>query len=168
MFNALAFPGISDVGEAVRGLDDGGVRVFAGGVFEDGSFTPGFAVPGNADNEWGPAARCRVVDQKMASVAEGDGIDAGAWVRESGRGHFAPGLAAVFGPALGDHALFAATEELQAIVRMEKNCGLNGTEVFWIVQRFGFGPRFAEVFRAFQVNAPAVILCARRTEKSAV
>ena len=52
MPDAFAFPGVSDVDEAVGGLDDGGVGEAAGGVgvvFEDEGGGPVFAIGGDGD-----------------------------------------------------------------------------------------------------------------------
>src|SRR5689334_10017053 len=46
VLHPLSLPGVGDVDEAVCGLDDGGIGVFAGFVFESGGCLPGFAVAG--------------------------------------------------------------------------------------------------------------------------
>ncbi len=44
VFDPLALPSVGDVDEAVAGLDDSGVGIFARLVFEDEGSLPGFTV----------------------------------------------------------------------------------------------------------------------------
>ena len=55
VFDALALPGVGDVHEAIGGLDDGGIGVFAGSIFEDERGVPFFAVAGDGNVEGGAA-----------------------------------------------------------------------------------------------------------------
>ena len=92
----FALPCVGDVNEAVGGLNDGGVGVFAGFfIFEEDGGFPGFAVFGNGDVEdlaaeipLAALAAGVVVNEKMATVFEGDGVRAGVGIGQIEKGHF--------------------------------------------------------------------------------
>ena len=78
MLDALAFPGVGDVDQALAGLDDGGVGEFLPGlVFERQRRVPVLAVPGHGDVEGTAALSGVIINQELAAIAQGDGINAG-------------------------------------------------------------------------------------------
>ena len=82
VLHALALPGVGDVYEAIGGLNDGGIRVFAGRAFEDRRGLPGFGVVRNGDVERTAAEPRVVVDEQLAAVLERDAVDAAVGVHE--------------------------------------------------------------------------------------
>ena len=59
VFDALSFPSVGDVHQAIARLNDGGIRKFAGLIFQHQSRLPLFAIVGNRHVEF--AARGRTV-----------------------------------------------------------------------------------------------------------
>ena len=77
MFDALAFPGVGDVDEAVAALNNGGVgELFSWFVFEDKGGLPMFAVIGNSDIQWTAAFifRVMIVDEELAAIFKSDRV----------------------------------------------------------------------------------------------
>ena len=102
--DAFAVPGVGDVEFAVFALDDGGIGVLAGLVFESGEDFEVLAVGADGEIEWGSACGGVVVDEDDAAVAEAYGVDAGVGVGEVGGVGLGPGEAVVEGVGDADAA----------------------------------------------------------------
>ena len=164
VFYFLAFPGVGHVDEAVSGLDDGGVAVLAGLVFKDVGGLPGGAVFGGGEVErgafaapfaWG--AGDVIVDDEVGAVGEGDGVGAAVVVGEGAEGDISPGFAAVVTADLKHAVLPGAAEGEQFVAAQEEDAGLDGLDLFAIVQRRGALPGFAEVAGALEVSGPSFL-----------
>ena len=146
---------------AIAGLDHRGIRILARLVLQRHYVCPVRAVAGGGDAERGAPAGSVVENDQCASVFQDDGVHAGAGIGQRGGAHGRKSLAAVARPALGDFALAAAAEQLDALGRPRENRWLNRAEFPSIVQGRRARPGRAEVAGEFQMHAPAVMLAAR-------
>ena len=157
---------------AVGGLDDGGIAVFAGCGLEIEDVLPFGAVTGNRDAQRRAALGRVVVNEQMATVGERDGIGARIRIRHRGETHLAPSPAVVRRRD-GENLPLARAPERQEFLAAEKqHTRLNRTNLESVVEKRGLRPRFPQIGRALEVDAPfaglLVRLVARRTQQRAV
>src|SRR5712691_6465761 len=81
VLDALPFPGVRDVHEAVARLDHRRVRVLAGWILEADRLMPGSPIRGEGNLQLLAPVRRRVVDEQKAAVSETQRVDsrAGIW-----------------------------------------------------------------------------------------
>ena len=168
MFNPLPVPSVSDMDEAIAGLDDGWIGKLSALRFESDRRVPDFAILRHGEVERATAFGRVIVNEQGATILERDGVDAAVGIRQRCGLHRAPGFAMVTRPTISDAALLTAAKDLQHVLRMEKYRRLDSAKLSAVVQRFGFGPRLAQISRALQVNAPTRMLRAGRAEEFAV
>ena len=125
MFDALPFPGVGDVHQAVTGLNYRRIRIFARLVFEDERGLPAVAVFGDGDIQRRAAVRRMIVNQQGASVFQHDRVDGAVRIRQRRRSYRTPTFPAVAHPALKDFTLFGATEHLRFARRPLQDGRLN-------------------------------------------
>lgn len=119
-------PGVGDVNQAIVGLDDGRVGVFAGLRFEQQSGLPVLAIFGEAEAKGRAAAWRVVVNEQVRAVFQRHAVDARVGVGEANRRDGRPRLAAVRGSG-SDHLLdFARTGEHEELILAQgEDRGLN-------------------------------------------
>ena len=95
--DSFAVPGPGHEEVAVLALDDCGVGVLAGLVFEGREHLEVLAVGADGEVERGSVFSVVVVDENDVAVAETDGVDAGVWIGKVEWVGLSPGDAVVEG-----------------------------------------------------------------------
>ena len=100
----------------------------------------------------------------MSAILKAHRIDSGIGIGQKCGGELAPGFPMVGRPGLEDPALAGAAKCLKAILAMAQKGGLNGANVFAVVDRVGSAPGLAQARGAFEVDLPAMVFVARGTK----
>jgi hypothetical protein len=155
MFYLLALPSVSDVDEAVLGLDDRGIAEFLLRlIFKDQRGFPGLAVLAHGEVQRAPAFGSVVVNEQVTTISERDGVGAGVGIWQIGERNITPGLTGIVGGDLEDLTLTRSAHGLKLVAAEEENAWLDGADLQTIVQQLRAAPGFAEIGGALEVDGP--------------